>query len=70
MTSGLHHITAITRKIPLIAVVGRREASQRTVSVRYRSGEEVPMALDAFLAHVTDLVRTKSLAGAGHLQER
>ena len=62
--------TAITRKIPLIAVVGRREASQRTVSVRYRSGEEVPMALDAFLAHVTDLVRTKSLAGAGHLQER
>jgi threonyl-tRNA synthetase len=62
--------TAITRKIPLIVVVGRREASQRSVSVRYRSGEEVPMALDAFLAHVTDLVRTKSLAGAGHLQER
>jgi threonyl-tRNA synthetase len=62
--------TAITRKIPLILVVGRREASQRSVSVRYRSGEEVPMPLDAFLAHLTELVRTKSLKGAGHLQER
>jgi threonyl-tRNA synthetase len=59
--------TAITRKIPLIVVVGRREAEQRSVSVRYRSGEEVPMALDAFLNHVTELVRTKSLDGAGHL---
>jgi threonyl-tRNA synthetase len=59
--------TAITRKIPLIVVVGRREAQQRSVSVRYRSGQEVPMPLDAFLAHLTDLVRTKSLDGAGHL---
>ena len=59
--------TAITRKIPLIVVVGRREAEQRSVSVRYRSGEEVPMALDAFLEHVTELVGTKSLDGAGHL---
>jgi hypothetical protein len=25
------------------------------------------MPLDAFLAHLTDLVRTKSLDGAGHL---
>jgi threonyl-tRNA synthetase len=60
--------TAITRKIPLIVVVGRREADQRTVSVRYRSGDEVPMPLDAFVTSVTDLVRTKSLEGAGHLQ--
>jgi threonyl-tRNA synthetase len=59
--------TAITRKIPLIVVVGRREAEQRSVSVRYRSGEEVPMALDAFVKHVTELVRTRSLEGAGHL---
>jgi threonyl-tRNA synthetase len=60
--------TAITRKIPLIVVVGRREVDQRTVSVRYRSGDEVPMPLDAFVTHVTDLVRTKSLEGSGHLQ--
>jgi threonyl-tRNA synthetase len=59
--------TAITRKIPLIVVVGRREAQQRSVSVRYRSGQEVPMPLDAFLAHLTDLVGTKSVDGAGHL---
>jgi threonyl-tRNA synthetase len=59
--------TAITRRIPLILVVGRREAGQRSVSVRYRSGEEVSMALGAFLDHVTELVRTKSLDGAGHL---
>jgi threonyl-tRNA synthetase len=60
--------TAVTRKIPLIVVVGRREAGQRSVSVRYRSGEEVPMALDAFVEHVAELVRTRSLEGAGHLQ--
>jgi len=60
--------TAITRKVPLIVVVGRREAEGRSVSVRYRSGEEVAMSLDAFLEHVTELVRTKSLDGAGHLQ--
>jgi threonyl-tRNA synthetase len=60
--------TAITRKIPLIVVVGRREAEQRSVSVRYRSGQEVSMPLDAFVEHVTDLVRTKSLEGAGHLR--
>ncbi|MFL6186848.1 MAG: threonine--tRNA ligase [Actinomycetes bacterium] len=59
---------AVTRKIPLIVVVGRREAGQRSVSVRYRSGEEVPMALDAFVEHVAELVRTRSLEGAGHLQ--
>jgi threonyl-tRNA synthetase len=60
--------TAVTRKIPLIVVVGRREAGQRSVSVRDRSGEEVPMALDAFVEHVAELVRTRSLEGAGHLQ--
>jgi threonyl-tRNA synthetase len=59
--------TAITRKIPLIVVVGRREAGRRSVSVRYRSGQEVSMPLEAFVEHVTELVRTRSLAGAGHL---
>jgi threonyl-tRNA synthetase len=59
--------TAVTRKIPLILVVGRREAEQQGVTVRYRSGEEKPMSLDAFTEHALELVRTKSLEGAGHL---
>ncbi|MGB6163496.1 MAG: threonine--tRNA ligase [Pseudonocardiaceae bacterium] len=58
---------AVTRKIPLILVVGRREAEQHTVSVRYRSGEERSMSVDAFVAHVVELVRTRSLEGAGHM---
>jgi threonyl-tRNA synthetase len=59
--------TAVTRKIPLILVVGRREAEQQGVTVRYRSGEEKPLSLDAFTEHALELVRTKSLEGAGHL---
>jgi threonyl-tRNA synthetase len=59
--------TAVTRKIPLIVVVGRREARARAVTVRYRSGDEVTMPLAAFTEQATGLVRTKSLEGAGHL---
>ncbi len=59
---------AVTRKIPLIVVIGRREAAERLVSVRYRSGREISMALDAFVDHIADLVKSKSLEGAGHLQ--
>lgn len=59
--------TAVTRKVPLILVVGRREAEQQSVTVRYRSGEEVSMSVDAFVEHAQELVRTKSLEGAGHL---
>ncbi|MDQ3762858.1 MAG: threonine--tRNA ligase [Actinomycetota bacterium] len=59
---------AVTRKIPLIIVVGRREAEQRSVTVRYRSGQEIPMPLDEFVEHAKELVRSKSLEGAGHLQ--
>lgn len=59
---------AVTRKIPLIVVVGRREAEQRSVSVRYRSGEETSMALGAFVEQALQLIHTKSLEGAGHLR--
>ena len=59
--------TAVTRKVPLILVVGRREAEEGTVTVRDRSGQETAMSLDAFVAHATELVRTKSLEGAGHV---
>lgn len=60
--------TAITRKVPLIVVIGRREAQQRAVTVRYRSGQETPMPLDQFVEHAKELVRSKSLEGAGHLR--
>lgn len=59
---------AVTRKVPLIVVVGRREAEQQAVSVRYRSGKEASMTVDAFVEHALDLVRSKSLDGAGHLR--
>lgn len=59
--------TAAKRKVPLILVVGRREAEEGTVTVRVRSGDETTMTLDAFVDHAQGLVRTKSLEGAGHL---
>jgi threonyl-tRNA synthetase len=59
--------TAVTRKVPLVVVVGRREADDGTVTVRDRSGAEQTMPLDAFVDHTLDLIGTKSLSGAGHL---
>jgi threonyl-tRNA synthetase len=61
---------AVTRKIPLIVVVGRREAEKRSVTVRYRSAEEMLMSLDDFVTHAVELVQTKSLAYAGHLDSK
>jgi threonyl-tRNA synthetase len=60
---------AVTRKIPLILVVGRREAEQGEVTVRYRGGRQVTTSLNAFVREVRDLIDTKSLAGAGHLTD-
>lgn len=59
---------AVTRKIPLIVVVGRREAEQRSVTVRDRSSKETPVSLDEFVGYAKELVRSKSLEGAGHLR--
>jgi len=59
--------TAVTRKVPLVVVVGRREADDGTVTVRDRSGTEQTMPLDAFVDRTLDLIATKSLDGAGHL---
>ncbi|MFF4607892.1 threonine--tRNA ligase [Streptomyces sp. NPDC001339] len=56
---------AVTRKIPLILVVGRREAESSSVTVRYRSGEEQTLSLPAFIEQAAELVRTKSLESAG-----
>lgn len=59
---------AVIRKVPLIVVIGRREAKNRSVTVRYRSAEERSMPLDEFVEHALELIRTKNLAGAGHRQ--
>ncbi|HKY13328.1 MAG TPA: threonine--tRNA ligase [Microthrixaceae bacterium] len=57
---------AAKRRIPFTVVVGRREADDRSVTVRVRSGEEETMPLDAFVARLRELVDSKSLEGAGH----
>lgn len=59
---------AVTRKVPLILVLGRREEENKSVSVRNRSGKEQLMSLAAFVEHAQELVSSKSLEGAGHLR--
>lgn len=59
---------AVTRKVPLILVLGRREQENESVSVRYRSGKEQSMSLADFVEQAQGLVNTRSLEGAGHLQ--
>jgi threonyl-tRNA synthetase len=61
---------AVTRKTPLILVLGRREAESGSVSVRFRSGQETPMSLTGFVDYVTEQIRTKSLEGAGHIVQK
>lgn len=58
---------AVTRKIPFILVLGRREAVSGSVAVRFRSGRETQMSLTEFVDYATEQVRTKSLEGAGHI---
>lgn len=59
--------TASKRWVPFIAVVGRREAEERSVTVRDRTGTETPMSLDDFVALMHDRIDTKSLIDAGHI---
>lgn len=59
--------TASKRWVPFIAVVGRREAEERSVTVRDRTGTETPMSLDDFVALMQDRIDTKSLIDAGHI---
>jgi threonyl-tRNA synthetase len=60
---------AVTRKIPLILVVGRREAETNSVSVRFRSGDEQQMTVDAFVDLAKEMIQSKSLDGAGHIRK-
>jgi len=41
------------KKVPYVAVVGEREVTSGQVNVQDRSGQEVPMPLDAFLDMIT-----------------
>jgi len=41
------------KKVPYVAVVGEREVTSGQVNVQDRSGQEVPMPLDAFLQMIT-----------------
>jgi threonyl-tRNA synthetase len=50
------------QKIPYMLVVGAREETDRTVSVRRRAGDDLgALSVDAFLAHFNRLVAARSL---------
>jgi threonyl-tRNA synthetase len=59
---------AETMKVPYMAVIGKREAEANTLAVRERGAgkkqEVVP--LDAFVARVTEEIRSRSLTAAAH----
>ena len=48
-------------KIPYMLVVGDKEATENAVAVRLRTNENLGATpLDAFLARITDIIKTKS----------
>lgn len=53
-------------KVPYMAVVGGREAEQRTVTLRKRGAEkqQQTLALDVLVARLTEEIRTRALAPA------
>lgn len=59
---GLKVREAQLRKIPYMVILGDKEVEQRTLSVRTRTGENLPeMSLDAFLERVEEEIRTRSI---------
>ena len=49
------------QKIPYMLVVGDKEQDSQTVSVRLRTNENLGATpLDTFIAHITDMIKTKS----------
>jgi threonyl-tRNA synthetase len=58
--------TAVTDRVPFILVIGRKELEAGTVSVRSRAGDEGAVPFEQFRERLRELVRTKSLDGAGH----
>jgi threonyl-tRNA synthetase len=57
---------AETMKVPYMAVIGKREAEANTLAVRERGAgkKQEVVALDAFIARVTNEIRTRSLSAA------
>ncbi len=54
------------RRVPYVAVIGRREADEGTVAVRLRSGRQVPPAgVAAFIASVATAIADHSVDGDG-----
>jgi threonyl-tRNA synthetase len=48
-------------KIPYMLVVGDKEASDNAVAVRLRTNKNLGATpLDTFIAHITDIIKTKS----------
>jgi threonyl-tRNA synthetase len=57
---------AATMKVPYMLVLGRREAEAGTVTVRTRGREKQDaMPLEAFVARVTEEIRTRALVPVG-----
>jgi threonyl-tRNA synthetase len=58
---------AETMKVPYMAVIGKREAEANTLAVRERGAgkKQEVVALDAFIARVTNEIRTRSLGATG-----
>ena len=49
-------------KLPYMLVVGQKEAEEHTVSVRSRfAGDEGAQSLDAFIAQISEEIRTKKI---------
>ncbi len=59
---------AETMKVPYMAVIGKREAEANTLAIRERGAgkKQEVIALDAFVARVTNEIRTRSLTAAAH----
>ncbi len=57
---------AETMKVPYMAVIGKREAEANSVAIRERGAgkKQEIVALDAFVARVTNEIRTRSLSTA------
>ena len=47
------------RRIPCMAVAGEREMTSKSLSIRLRSGESIPLKVDVFIKQVLELVKTR-----------
>jgi len=59
--------SAATDRVPFALILGRKELEAGTVAVRSRAGDEGAVPFAQFKDRLAELVRTKSLEGAGHL---